>query len=59
MYHRDRACQRHASGLSVLSMARQGYNPLSAIQIALNGNAGTMLENPRQKAPLDYEQGSE
>ena len=40
-------------------MARQGYNRLSAIQIALNGNDATMIEHPTQEAPLDHEHGSE
>ena len=33
------------------SMAYQGYNPLTAIQIALNGNAATMIGNPTDQAP--------
>ena len=28
------------------SMAHQGYNPLAAIHIALNGNAASMVHNP-------------
>ena len=28
------------------SMAQQGYNPLTTIEIALNGNAADMIENP-------------
>ena len=30
------------------SMAAQGYNPLAAIEIALNGNAANMVEKPPQ-----------
>ena len=33
------------------SMAHQGYNPLTAIQIALNGKAATMIGNPTDQAP--------
>ncbi len=29
---------------SLQSMAHQGYNPLTAIQIALNGTAATMIK---------------
>jgi hypothetical protein len=29
-------------------MAAQGYNPLAAIGIALNGNAASMVEKPPQ-----------
>ena len=34
----------------LLSMARQGYNFLNAIQIVLNSNAATMIEHPTQEA---------
>ena len=40
------------------SLARQGYNPLAAIQIALNGNAAKMIDRPPQDAP-DHGKGSE
>lgn len=33
------------------SMAYQGYNPLTAIEIALNGNAAAMIENTTQNNP--------
>ena len=33
------------------SMALQGYNPLAAIQIALNGNAAEMIEFPAKESP--------
>ena len=33
------------------SMALQGYNPLSAIEIALNGNAASMVEKPLKNNP--------
>ncbi len=33
------------------SMANQGYNPLAAIQIALNGNAANMIKTPPQQTP--------
>ena len=32
-------------------MAQQGYNPLVAINIALNGNAAMMIEKPAQNNP--------
>jgi len=41
------------------SMAHQGYNPLAAIQIALNGNAANMMESPAQESPTDQETGGE
>ena len=41
------------------SMAYQGYNPLTAIEIALNGNAAAMIENTTQKAPDNELQGGE
>ena len=41
------------------SMAHQGYNPLTAIQIALNGNAAGMVEPPPKETPPDQEQGGE
>ena len=41
------------------SMANQGYNPLAAIQIALNGNAAAMIEFPPAQAPGDHEPGGE
>ncbi len=40
------------------SMANQGYNPLAAIQIALNGNAANLIEPPPQ-APADHGEGGE
>ena len=40
-----RHAQAHCRISSYLqSMACQGYNPLTAIQIALNGNAAAMIE---------------
>ena len=41
------------------SMANQGYNPLAAIQIALNGNAANMIEPSPQQAPSDLGEGGE
>lgn len=41
------------------SMALQGYNPIAAIQIALNGNAADMVEQPPQDATPDQAQGGE
>ena len=41
------------------SMAHQGYNPLTAIQIALNGNAAEMIESPAKETPPNQEQGGE
>ena len=41
------------------SMAHQGYNPLAAIQIALNGNAADMIESPANKTPPNQELGGE
>ena len=38
------------------SMAAQGYNPLTAIEIALNGNAAGMIEKPTQNNPADQDQ---
>ena len=40
-------------------MALQGYNPLSAIEIALNGNAADMVEKPRQDKPSNQDKGGE
>lgn len=36
------------------SMAMKGYNPLAAIQIALNGNAAIMIEQPPPIAPANH-----
>ncbi len=41
------------------SMANQGYNPLAAIQIALNGNAANMIKTPPQQTPSVLGQGGE
>lgn len=42
------------------SMALQGYNPLTAIEIALNGNAATMIEKlPQQDNPASQDKGGE
>ena len=41
------------------SMAHQGHNPLTAIQIALNGNAAEMMESPAKETPPDQGQGGE
>ena len=43
------------------SMAQQGYNPLTAIEIALNGNAADMIEKPARNNPAnqDKEKGGE
>ncbi len=41
------------------SMACQGYNPLAAIDIALNGNAATMVEKPPQNNPANQDKGGE
>ena len=43
------------------SMACQGYNPLTAIEIALNGNAANMVEKPPRNNPAkqDKEKGGE
>ena len=43
------------------SMSLQSYNPLTAIEIALNGNAATMVEKPRQDKPdnQNQDQGGE
>ncbi len=41
------------------SMAHQGHNPLSAIQIALNGNAATMVGNPTRNNPDNQTPGGE
>ena len=43
------------------SMTRQGYNPLSAIEIALNGDAASMVEKPLKNNPpeQDQKQGGE
>ena len=42
-------------------MAAQGYNPLAAIEIVLNGNAASMVEKPPQNNPAnqDQKQGGE
>ena len=41
------------------SMACQGYNPLTAIEIALNGNAASMVEKPPQDNPATQDKGGE
>ena len=41
------------------SMAHQGYNPLAAIQIALNGNAASMVESPATETPPNQKLGGE
>ena len=41
------------------SMAHQGYNPLAAIQIALNGNAASMVESPPTETPPNQKLGGE
>ena len=41
------------------SMAAQGYNPLSAIEIALNGNAANMIEKPPRNNPANQHKGGE
>ena len=41
------------------SMALQGWNPLTAIEIALNGNAADMVEQPTQQATSNQAQGGE
>ena len=53
------ACCRITSYLQ--SMAQQGYNPLAAIDIALNGNAADMIEKPARNNPAnqDKEKGGE
>lgn len=38
------------------SMACQGYNPLTAIEIALNGNAAGMVEKPLKNKPAKQDQ---
>ena len=38
------------------SMALQGYNPLTAIEIALKGDAATMVEKPLKNNPPDQDQ---
>lgn len=38
------------------SMALQGYNPLSAIEIALKGDAATRVEKPLQNKPAKQDQ---
>ena len=40
-------------------MANQGYNPLAAVQIALNGNAADMVASPAQETPPNQGQGGE
>ena len=49
--HYAAACCRISSCLQ--SMAQQGYNPLAAIDIALNGNAANMIEKPTQDNPAN------
>ena len=43
------------------SMACQGYNPIAAIETALNGNAANMVEKPPRDNPAnqDQKQGGE
>ena len=41
------------------SMAQRDYNPLTAIEIALNGNAATMIEKPPRKNPVNQDKGGE
>lgn len=41
------------------SMACQGYNPLTAIDIALNGNAANMIEKPTQNNPAKQDKRGE
>ena len=41
------------------SVAHQGYNPLTAIQFALNGNAADMAEAPTKKIPPNQGPGGE
>ena len=43
------------------SMARQGYNPLTAIEIALKGDAANMVEKPLKNKPgkQDQDKGGE
>lgn len=43
------------------SMGAQVYNPLTASEIALNGNAANMVEKPTQNNPAkqDMEKGGE
>ena len=41
------------------SMAQRGYNPLTAIEIALNGNAATMVEKPPKNNPATQDKGGE
>jgi hypothetical protein len=38
-------------------MAAQGCNPLTAIGIALNGNAASMVEKPLQNNPTEQVKG--
>ena len=38
------------------SMTLQGYNPLTAIEIALKGNAATMVEKPLKNKPAEQDQ---
>jgi len=40
-------------------MALQGYKPLIAIQIALNGNAAKMIDSPARETPPNQGQGGE
>ena len=56
MRHAEAHC-RTSSYLQ--SMALQGWNPLTAIEIALNGNAADMVEQPAQDATPDKAQGGE
>ncbi len=55
--HYAAACCRISSYLQ--SMAAQGYNPLTAIEIALNGNAANMVEKPTQNNPANQDKGGE
>ena len=57
---RELDAQAHCRTSSYLqSMALQGWNPLTAIEIALNGNAADMVEQPAQDATPDKAQGGE
>ena len=39
-------------------MALPGWNPLTAIEVAHNGNAPYMVEQPTQDATFDQAQGA-
>ena len=41
------------------SMTRQGYNPLTAIEIALKGDAATMVEKPLKNKPVKKKQNQD